>query len=294
MAVSAPFGEVAAGVDRMVSPAAGASPAARRPLVELSQVDLAYPGGTLAVKDLTLDVAEGELMAVVGPSGCGKSTLMKLVSGLVRPTKGRVAVAGRDVAGPLKIAGMAFQNPTMLPWLTIRQNVMLPLKIVEPFKAEFAANPKAEFRERGDALLATVGLADAGDKRPWQLSGGMLQRASLCRALIHDPKLLLLDEPFAALDQFTREELWAVLQALWMKKRPTVILVTHDLREATFLAGRVVVMTSRPGRVVREQAIPFPYPRTIELTYGNAFGGDTLALRGAIFDARGGTTVAQR
>jgi NitT/TauT family transport system ATP-binding protein len=287
MAATIPVRDATAGIDRTVNAAPGMVAQPSRPLVEIRQVDLAYPGGTLAVQNLSLDVFEGDLLAVVGPSGCGKSTLMKLVSGLVRPTKGQLAVAGRDVTGPLKIAGMAFQNPTMLPWLTIRQNVMLPLKIVEPFKADFAAKRKTEFKDRADALLTTVGLADAGDKRPWQLSGGMLQRASLCRALIHDPKLLLLDEPFAALDQFTREELWVVLQDLWIKTRPTVILVTHDLREATFLAGRVVVMTSRPGRVVREQTIPFAYPRTIELMHGNAFGAETLALRSAIFDARG-------
>ncbi len=267
--------------DRTVSP----KPA--RPLVELRNVAFAYgAGGTLAVEGLTLSLAEGELLAVVGPSGCGKSTLMKLVTGLERPNAGSILVAGKDVVGPLKIVGMAFQNPTMLPWLTIRQNVMLPLKIVEPFKSEFHAKKKTEFRDRADALLATVGLRAFGDKRPWQLSGGMLQRASLCRALIHDPKLLLLDEPFGALDQFTREELWSVLQTLWIEKRPTVILVTHDLREAAYLASRVLVMKSRPGSIVRDQAIPFARPRAIELTYSPEFAAHTLELRTAIFDAR--------
>lgn len=257
------------------------------PLVALSGVALAYGrGGTLAVEGLSLRIAEGEFVAVVGPSGCGKSTLMKLVTGLVRPSAGGIVVAGKEVAGPLKIVGMAFQNPTMLPWLTIRQNVMLPLKIVEPFKSEFRAKKKTEFKDRADALLATVGLQGLGDKRPWQLSGGMLQRASLCRALIHDPKLLLLDEPFGALDQFTREELWSVLQTLWIEKRPTVILVTHDLREAAYLASRVLVMKSRPGSIIREQAVPFPRPRSIEVTYSPDFAAHTLELRTAIFDAR--------
>jgi NitT/TauT family transport system ATP-binding protein len=267
--------------------AAGAPNSPGMPLVELRSVALAYgKGGTLAVKDLSLRIDDGEFVAVVGPSGCGKSTLMKLVTGLARPTTGRIIVGGKDVGGPLKIVGMAFQNPTMLPWLTIRQNVMLPLKIVQPFKSEFRTKKKTEFKDRADALLATVGLRDYGDKRPWQLSGGMLQRASLCRALIHDPKLLMLDEPFGALDQFTREELWSVLQALWIEKRPTVILVTHDLREAAYLASRVVVMRSRPGSIIRDQAIPFARPRAIEVTYSPEFAAQTLDLRTAIFDAR--------
>jgi NitT/TauT family transport system ATP-binding protein len=275
--------------------APGASTAlGARALVELRDVALAYGrGGTLAVEHLGLDIAEGELLAVVGPSGCGKSTLMKLVSGLARPTQGSVSVAGGPVTKPLKIVGMAFQNPTMLPWLTIRQNVMLPLKIVEPFKSQFREKRKTEFRARADALLATVGLAQFADKRPWQLSGGMLQRASLCRALIHNPKLLLLDEPFAALDQFTREELWLVLQELWMAKRPTVVLVTHDLREATFLASRIVVMKARPGTIVRERKIAFARPRGIDLTYANDFAEHMRDLRAAISDARVPTAEAR-
>jgi NitT/TauT family transport system ATP-binding protein len=258
-----------------------------RTLVELRDVALSYGrGGVLAVENFDLKIAEGELLAVVGPSGCGKSTLMKLISGLARPTQGSVLVADQPVAKPLKIVGMAFQNPTLLPWLTIRQNVMLPLKIVEPFKSEYREKRRTEFRAHANALLSTVGLAQFADKRPWQLSGGMLQRASLCRALIHDPKLLLLDEPFAALDQFTREELWLVLQDLWMSKRPTVVLVTHDLREATFLASRIVIMKARPGTIVHERKIRFARPRSIELTYANDFAEQTRDLRAAISDAR--------
>ncbi|HUC61274.1 MAG TPA: ABC transporter ATP-binding protein [Alphaproteobacteria bacterium] len=261
----------------------------------MDEVSLAYGvGGTLAVKDLHLKIDEGEFVAVVGPSGCGKSSLMKLVSGLVPPTEGAIVVAGKEVSGPLKIVGMAFQNPTMLPWLTIRQNIMLPLKIVEPYKSAFRAKRNGEFRERAEALLAQVGLGAFGDKRPWQLSGGMLQRASLCRALIHEPSLLMLDEPFGALDQFTREDLWAVLQDLWMAKKPTVILVTHDLREATYLANRILVMKARPGRIIRDQPVPFARPRTIDITYANEFADELLSLRHAIFDARGddGTAAA--
>src|SRR5207253_662860 len=142
-----------------------------------------------------------------------------------------------------------------------RDNVMLPLKIVPPFRQEYRAKKKSEFRDRADALLAQVGLKGFGDKHPWQLSGGMLQRASLCRALVHDPQLLLLDEPFGALDQFTREELWAIMQELWITRKPTVILVTHDLREAGYLANRIAVMRARPGRIVDDSVVPFARPR---------------------------------
>jgi NitT/TauT family transport system ATP-binding protein len=266
---------------------AGANSAAAATMVDLFDVTLRYPGQDVAaVEHLSLRVAEGEFVAVVGPSGCGKSSLMKLVTGLVRPTHGGILVSNRELAGPLKIVGMAFQNPTMLPWLTIRQNVMLPLKIVEPFKSQYHSKKNSEFRERANVLLDQVGLGGYGDKRPWQLSGGMLQRASLCRALIHEPKLLLLDEPFGALDQFTREDLWNILQSLWMSSRPTVILVTHDLREAMFLASRILVMKARPGKIIKIQDAAFPYPRTVTDTYSKEFAGQMLDLRNAIFEAR--------
>ncbi len=195
-------------------------------------------------------------------------------------------VAGREVgAEPVRV-GMAFQNPTLLPWLSIRDNVMLPLKIVPPFRQQFRARRKTEFRDRAEALLAQVGLKGFGDKYPWQLSGGMLQRASLCRALIHDPQLLMLDEPFGALDQFTREELWAVLQDLWMTRRPTVLLVTHDLKEAGYLANRVCVMRARPGHIVEDRHVDLPRPRTIEMTYEPDFVALTQRLRALIVSAR--------
>src|ERR1700726_1296510 len=156
---------------------------------------------------------------------------------------------------------------------------MLPLKIVPPFKQAFSQKRKWEYRDRVDTSLRQVGLAGFGDKFPWQLSGGMQQRASLCRALIHEPKLLLLDEPFGALDQFTREELWKILQSLWLSSRPTVILVTHDLREAMFLASRILVMKARPGRIIKIQDAAFAYPRTITDTYSKEFSGQMLELR---------------
>src|SRR6202040_58720 len=242
--------------------------------IDLEKVGVAFGASknlVTALAETSLRIAHGEFVALVGPSGCGKSTILKLVAGTLTASQGNVFVAGREVgANPVRI-GMAFQNPTLLPWLNIRDNVMLPLKIVPPFKQAFSEKRKTEYRDRVEASLAQVGLAGFGDKFPWQLSGGMQQRASLCRALIHDPTLLLLDEPFGALDQFTREELWAVLQELWLTRKPTVILVTHDLRESAFLANRIVVMSSRPGRVIEDETVPFERPRNIAMTYDAAF-----------------------
>jgi NitT/TauT family transport system ATP-binding protein len=204
-------------------------------VIELEAVFVRYGLGrsaTTALDETTLDVRKGEFISFVGPSGCGKSTILRLVSGLVRPTSGVVVVGGREVGVKTLRIGMAFQNASMMPWLTVERNVMLPLKIVQPFRSEYRRKRKNEFRDRVRSLLAQVGLDGFANHFPWQLSGGMLQRANLCRALVHDPQLLLLDEPFGALDQFTREELWGTLQALWLDKRPTVLLVTHDLREA--------------------------------------------------------------
>ncbi|GGF62973.1 nitrate ABC transporter ATP-binding protein [Azorhizobium oxalatiphilum] len=259
------------------------------PFVQLQQVTLTYGQGektVAALGETNLKIGKGDFVALVGPSGCGKSTILKLVTGLITASSGWVFVAGREVgAEPVRV-GMAFQNPTMLPWLSIRDNVMLPLKIVPPFRQQFRAKRKTEFRDRADALLKQVGLAGFGDKFPWQLSGGMLQRASLCRALIHDPQLLMLDEPFGALDQFTREELWAIMQDLWMTRRPTVLLVTHDLKEAGYLANRVCVMRARPGRIVEDCHVDLPRPRTIEMTYEPGFVSLTQRLRELIVSAR--------
>jgi NitT/TauT family transport system ATP-binding protein len=236
---------------------------ASHPMVEIDHVSLRYGGknGTLAVEDLSVEIADGEFIAVVGPSGCGKSTLMKLVSGLWPATTGNVIVNGREVTSPISIVGMAFQNPTLLPWRTILDNVMLPLEIVQPHRGRLRTN-RALYEASARSLLETVGLEGFEDKRPWELSGGMQQRAQLCRALIHQPRLLLLDEPFGALDAFTREELWSVLQDLWIASRPTVVFVTHDLREAAYLADRILVMSARPGKVLLDRRVPFPRPRT--------------------------------
>jgi NitT/TauT family transport system ATP-binding protein len=239
--------------------------------VDFDRVDLAYDETSgNAVEDITHRMNEGEFIAIVGPSGCGKSTFMKLCTGLRPPTKGTVIVDGRQVSGPLKIVGMAFQAPTLLPWRTTLDNVLLPLEIVEPFRRTFKRD-RAKFADRARALLKAVGLAGYEDKFPWQLSGGMQQRASICRALIHEPELLLLDEPFGALDAFTREELWCVLRDLWKQRSFTVILVTHDLREAVFLADTVYVMSKRPGRIVAQRKIELARPRELDVTYTEPF-----------------------
>jgi NitT/TauT family transport system ATP-binding protein len=263
--------------------------AARPGFVELDRVTLRYGrrgAGTLALEETSLAIGESEFAAIVGPSGCGKSTILKLVSGLIRPSSGTVTVAGREVVGPVKaMVGMAFQNPTMLPWLTVLNNVMIPLRIVEPYRSTWRAK-RDEYEAKGVELLRTVGLKGFERKHTWELSGGMLQRASLCRALIHEPRMLLLDEPFGALDAFTREDLWAVLQSLWLEKRPTVILVTHDLREAVYLSDTVYVMSARPGRVLERRESPFARPRTLSATFGERFVEITHALRSRIGEAR--------
>jgi len=241
--------------------------------------------GTLAIEDLTLAVERGEFAAVVGPSGCGKSTLMKLATGLQFPFKGTVVVAGEVVRQPVKIAGMAFQAPTLLPWRTTLDNLLLPLEIVQPHRSEIRRR-KAEYVARAKNLLTSVGLGGQGDKFPWELSGGMQQRTSLCRALIHEPQLLMLDEPFGALDAFTREELWCVIRDLHKARGITVILVTHDLREAVFLADRVFVMSARPGRILVERRIDIPRPRDLEVTFTSGFSDIVHELREHIVRAR--------
>ena len=259
---------------------------AARPFVEFKDVWLAYNEELLqanhfAVEAIDLTVQRGEFIAIVGPSGCGKSTFMKLTTGLKKPSRGSIHVDGQAVTGPLKISGMAFQAPSLLPWRTTLDNVLLPLEIVEPYRSSFKSK-RAEYEARAIDLLKSVGLGGYERKFPWQLSGGMQQRASICRALIHEPKMLLLDEPFGALDAFTREELWCILRDLWTEQRFNVILVTHDLRESVFLADTVYVMSKSPGRFVVRRDIDLPRPRDLEITYTPAFTDIVHELRGHI------------
>ncbi|MFZ3142364.1 ABC transporter ATP-binding protein [Polaromonas sp.] len=254
--------------------------------VDFQDVWLAYNDELLqqnnfAVEAIELKIRPGEFIAIVGPSGCGKSTFMKLATGLKMPSMGKIRIDGQPVTGPLKVSGMAFQAPSLLPWRTTVDNVLLPLEIVEPYRSQFKHKRK-EYEERARKLLQKVGLGGYEDKFPWQLSGGMQQRASICRALIHEPKMLLLDEPFGALDAFTREELWCILRDLWTEQRFNVILVTHDLRESVFLADTVYVMSKSPGRFVVKREIDLPRPRELELTYTKEFTDIVLELRSHI------------
>ena len=266
--------------------------------VDFSDVWLAYneellQKNQLAVEAIDLKVRKGEFIAIVGPSGCGKSTFMKLATGLKMPSMGKIHIDGKPVTGPLKISGMAFQASSLLPWRTTVDNVLLPLEIVEPYRSSFKQKRK-EYEQRARRLLQKVGLGGYEDKFPWQLSGGMQQRASICRALIHEPKMLLLDEPFGALDAFTREELWCILRDLWTEQQFNVILVTHDLRESVFLADTVYVMTKSPGRFEVRREIDLPRPRDLEITYTPEFTDIVHDLRGHIGALRkAGATINQ-
>ena len=245
---------------------------------------MAYGRGSAAVKaieEVSLGIRQGEFIAVVGPSGCGKSSLMRLISGLHPPLGGMLTVEGRPVTGPLESVGMAFQNSNLLPWRSALDNVLLPLEIVRPYRDEFRKS-RPKFREKALDLLHSVGLRGFTDKFPWELSGGMQQRTSICRALIHEPEILMLDEPFGALDAFTREELWCALRDLQAQRRVTVMLVTHDLREAVFLADTVYVMSSRPGRIMLRREIDIERPRDLEVIYTQHFQDLVQELRSLI------------
>ena len=258
------------------------------PFVGIDNVSLTYGSdnsSVLALHNFSMQVAHGEFAAIVGPSGCGKSTFLKLASGLRRPTAGSIQVAGEQVLRPLKIVGMAFQNAALMPWRTCLENVMLPFEVCRPHRERRRIDRELH-RERAVSLLASVGLADAVSRYPSQLSGGMQQRIALCRSLVHEPQLLLLDEPFSALDAFTREELWDVLQALHAQRGFTVVLVTHDLTEAVYLADSVHVLSARPGKVIHTQPVKISRPRTPRDRFAPTFADMVLLLREKIGSAR--------
>lgn len=254
--------------------------------LDVNNVSLAYDGGgTLALQDCSLTVERGDFVALVGPSGCGKSSLLKVVSGLHPVSAGEAYLEGNLITGPQHGVGIAFQNATLLPWRSTLNNVLLPLEVSDAHRRTFRAR-KREHIEAARELLSIVGLDEFRDHAPYQLSGGMQQRASLCRSLIHDPDLLLLDEPFAALDAFTREELWGVLQELHARKKFTVVLVTHDLRESVYLADTVYVVSKRPGRIVSRNEIDLPRPRTLDDTFSPDFVDIVHHLRNQISEVR--------
>jgi len=237
--------------------------AARAPLIAATGVAKTYrtaDGGTIeALAPSNLSIDDGEFVAIVGPTGCGKSTLMRLIAGLVEPSVGRLALGGRRIAGASREVGVAFQNATLLPWLTVADNVRLPLRV---------GGWRTAGNDRVGELLAMTGLVGFENKYPYELSGGMQQRVAICRALARDPKVLLMDEPFGALDALTRERMNLELQQLWSVSGKTVVLITHSIAEAVFLGDRVVVMSARPGRIVGDLRIDLPRPRSFETTPG--------------------------
>ncbi len=233
-------------------------------LIDIKGVTHAYKtkaGPFPVLRDLNIAIPQHSFCAVVGPSGCGKSTLTRLIAGLMFPDQGEVWLHGELVKSPRKTVGMAFQNPVLLEWRTIRQNVILPLEIVAP------SMPKAQKEARAKELLALVGLEGFENKRPSELSGGMRQRASLCRALVHKPDIIILDEPFGALDAFTREDLWQTMHQLRAKEPFTALLITHDLRESVYLGDQVVVLSGRPATTQYVMQVDVPGPRPLEMLY---------------------------
>jgi NitT/TauT family transport system ATP-binding protein len=251
-----------------------AAQTAARSLIALTDVAKTYrtrDGDVESLKPLTFEIGDGEFMAIVGPSGCGKSTLLKMVGGLLPVSQGRIALNGRDVSGPPDDVGFVFQAPVLLAWRTVLANVMLQI--------EMRHLPREKYLPKAHALLKMVGLGDFERKLPWQLSGGMQQRASICRALVHDPAVLLMDEPFGALDAMTRERMNLELQRIWYETRKTVLFITHSIPEAVFLADRVLVMTERPGAIAAIYEVPLPRPRTLGVMGDPAFVALTQTIR---------------
>jgi NitT/TauT family transport system ATP-binding protein len=221
-------------------------------------------GDVLALQDLDFEIPQGQFVSVVGPSGCGKSTLLRCIAGLDLPTTGTIEVKGRRVSGPVVDLGVVFQRDVLLDWRKIIDNVLLPV--------EFRRLNRRAYEPRALTLLDKMGLAEFAGRYPWELSGGMRQRVAICRALLDDPDILLMDEPFGALDAMTRDELNVELQRIWSETRKTVVFITHSISEAVFLADRVIVMEAKPGRVVDVIDIDLPRPRPLSMRETREFG----------------------
>jgi NitT/TauT family transport system ATP-binding protein len=227
-----------------------------------------------AIRNVSFDVAGGEFLSLLGPSGCGKSTLLMMVAGLIDATEGEISINGKAVSGPRREVGVVFQQPVLLPWRKVLDNVLFPIELLKL--------PRAQYEKRAMELLAMAKIDDFARHLPRQLSGGMRQRVSICRALIHDPGILLMDEPFSALDALTRDEMGVELLRIWQANRKTVIFVTHSIREAAFLSDRVLVMGRRPATIVEEAIIDLPRPRHIAMMEDEGFNRHVRRLRKAI------------
>jgi len=233
---------------------------AARNVIEISGVSKTYKtrdGEVPSLRPIDFNVRDGEFVVVVGPSGCGKTTLLKMLAGLLPPSTGEIRIDGKAITKPHSGVGIVFQTAMLLPWRSVFNNVMMPVEVKKL--------PREEYKKRAQALLDMVGLQGFENKFPWQLSGGMQQRASICRALVHDPKIVLMDEPFGALDAMTRERMNVELQRIQRETSKTVLLITHSIPEAVFLADRILVMTERPGKIAAVYDVPLERPRTLDV-----------------------------
>ncbi len=248
----------------------------RGPVMSVEHVSHTYSRGQPieALRDVSFEVKPQEFLCLVGPSGCGKSTLLRLMAGLLLPSSGTICLDGQPLTGPRRQVGIVFQKANLMPWRSVRENVVLPL--------ELAHVPHEEAQRRADELIGLVGLGGFERSRPRDLSGGMEQRVAIARALVHDPEILLLDEPFGALDAMTRERMSIELLRIWEASRKTVVMVTHNIQEAVFLADRVLVLTARPGHVRASFDVPLPRPRDIAVQYSLLFGELAGQVRAAI------------
>ena len=259
-----------------------AAPTAVRAAIAVRHLAKDYGAGANAIaalRDIDFSVGEGEFLSIVGPSGCGKSTLLKILAGLMPASSGEATLNGTPIEGPRRDIGMVFQSPVLFPWRSVLGNVLLP--------ADVQRLGREEMTKRAMELLALVGLTGFERRYPWELSGGMQQRVALVRALIHDPALLLMDEPFGALDALTRESMNVELQRIWLDRRKTVVFVTHSTSEAVFLADRVMVMSARPGTIADMLKIELPRPRSLDVMTTEAFGTYVRRIRAGL-NAGGG------
>jgi len=258
-------------------------PVETRPqIISVDRLSMTYPsrsGPVTALDDIRFDINSGDFVSIVGPSGCGKSTLLRILCGLLSATSGSASLRGTVIAGPSRDVGVVFQAPVLFPWRTVLRNVMLPVDVQRRDRGDAAA--------RARELLETVGLAGFEERYPWELSGGMQQRVSIARALINDPAILLMDEPFGALDAMTREQMNEELQRIWLERHKTVLFITHSIPEAVFLSDRVLVMTPRPGRIADDVRVDLPRPRSLEVMTTSEFGSAVKRIRHC-FSSRGG------